>query len=190
MAVSWVSLCNEALDRLGSERISSLTQGTAKSNLCNNNYEEVRDRLLRSYDWRCAKYRVELSLDEDTPGFDYEYQYSLPTSPYCLRVLRAENDPEYSIEGRKLLTDESEMKILYVKRIVDPTYLDPLCRNAFVLMMASLMCLKITNSKSLKEQIDTEFKAIILNAEGTSAIESVIEDMDGSESDLWVNAGR
>jgi len=127
-----VSICSNALRRLGDSAITSLTDDTERARLCNAFYADARDAVLRLHPWNFAITRTSLAQLSDTPSYGFAYQYSLPTSPYCLRVLGMEYEDyifkveNYSTQGRVLLTDEGTAKILYVARITDTTQFDAL----------------------------------------------------------------
>ena len=85
-----VSICANALRRLGDDPITSLTDDTERARLCNAFYAPARDLVLRAHPWNFAITRATLAQLSDTPAFEYSYQYALPTSPLCLRVLQME----------------------------------------------------------------------------------------------------
>jgi hypothetical protein len=107
-----VSICANALRRLGDSPIVSLTDDTERARLCNAFYSEARDDVLRSHPWNFSITRQQLSQLSATPLYQYSYQYALPTDPFCLRVLEMEySDYVFKIEhlagtGRVLLTDK------------------------------------------------------------------------------------
>ena len=84
---SVVDICNEALDLLGAATITALTQNSKEARLCNRNYELVRDSVLRAHPWNTAVTRKNLPQDATAPDFGFTYQYTLPTDPFCSRVL-------------------------------------------------------------------------------------------------------
>jgi len=193
MATSWTSLNNQALAMLGADSISNIDTDTTDNAIkCRAVYESVRDELLRSHNWKFAtawKSVAALADDPDNPGF--EYNYTLPTAPYCLRVLKIEDDYPFEVEGRKLLTDESSpVNIKYISRVSNAATLDVSFVSAYVLLLAIRLCLAITTSRTLKEDLKTDFAMAILEAQGNNAIESKAENDSGSETDRWEDAGR
>jgi len=85
-----VSICSNALRRLGDDPITSLSDDTERARLCNAFFGEARDTILRSHTWNFAITRAKLSKLSATPAYGFDYMYALPTSPYCLRVLEME----------------------------------------------------------------------------------------------------
>ena len=56
MATDEVSICNDALSRLGANTITSLTADSCKEDrLCNRFYAKLRDDLLKKFSWNFAK---------------------------------------------------------------------------------------------------------------------------------------
>ena len=116
-----VSICSNALRRLGDNPITSLTDDTERARLCNSFYADARDAVLRLHPWNFAITRASLAqIISIHHAYGFAYQYSLPTSPYCLRVLGMEYEDyifkieNYSTQGRVLLTDQSSAKIMYM----------------------------------------------------------------------------
>ena len=191
MAVSWTKICSMALAKLGAKEITSIdTDTTANAVKCRALYESVRDALLRSFEWAFAIERTELSQLVETPEYGYEYMYTLPLIPYCLRVLEMEESEDFEIEGRNLLTNAEECKIKYIKRITDPTQLDALFITLYVDALAARLAVSISNSKTLKDRMDIDLQASLALAKEINALEGCVEDRDEAQSDLWVLAGR
>ena len=160
-----VSICSNALRKLGDDPITSLTEDTERARLCNAFYNTARDSLLRSHPWNFAITRASLTRLSSTPAYGFAYQYALPTDPYCLRVLEMEyQDYIFKIEnlateGRVLLSDESTAKILYVGRITDTTLFDSLFIDTLTAHLALKLAYPITNSVTLQAQMQKLYQA-------------------------------
>ena len=125
---SVVDICNGALNQLGATTILSLTEDSKNARLCNQRYTQVRDSVFRSHPWNCLQKRIELAADTTAPAWGFSYAYTLPSD--CLRLLRIlDYDSNYKVEGRKILSNTSSMKILYVARVTDPNEYDELLRE-------------------------------------------------------------
>jgi hypothetical protein len=187
MAVSDVDICNLALARIGGMSITALTEGTTNGELCGRFYSTVYDRVLRSYDWKCAIERQELSSGT-TPSFGYDFAYILPADPFCLRVIQLERrDYEFTVEGRKLLTNETTAKIKYVSRA--PTgNLDPLCVQVIYISLAIELAPSIAQDKKLTALLVEELNTVILpEATKANAIEALEPDYNRIKSG-WLDA--
>ena len=96
---SEVEIASMALNKLGAQRITAFDDGTNRSNLCRDFYPSVRDATLRAYPWNCSINQKLLAAEVAAPLFGYSYKFQLPVLPYCLRVLKIENEPDYNIKG-------------------------------------------------------------------------------------------
>ena len=142
---SVVDICNGALNQLGASTILTLTEDSKNARLCNARYTQVRDAVFRSHPWNCLQKRVQLAADSDAPAWGFTKQYTLPAD--CLRVLTIlDYDADYKIEGRKILTDNSTMKILYISRIEDPNEYDELLRETLSAALAADIAYAVTSS--------------------------------------------
>jgi len=147
-----VSICSNALLMLGAKPINSLTEENDRARLASNLWPGVRDDLLRAHPWNCAVKRVVLSPEATAPAFDYAYQFTLPGD--LLRILsvgeRGEY-PEYRVEGRKVLADESVLRLRYVFQNDNPATWDAALVFAAETRMAATMAYAITQSATLAE---------------------------------------
>ena len=142
---SVVDICNGALNQLGASTILTLTEDSKNARLCNARFTQVRDAVFRSHPWNCLQKRVQLAADSDAPAWGFTTQYTLPAD--CLRVLTIlDYDADYKIEGRKILTDNSTMKILYISRVTDPNEYDELLRETLSAALAADIAYAVTSS--------------------------------------------
>ena len=178
-----VSICSNALRRLGDNPITSLTDDTERARLCNSFYADARDAVLRLHPWNFAITRTSLAQLSDTPSYGFAYQYSLPTNPYCLRVLAMEYEDyifkveNYSTQGRVLLTDQSSAKILYVAKITDTTQFDALFVDVLTAKLALDLCYPITNSVSLQDKMQKLYQLKLSDARSIDGQEGFIDDL-------------
>lgn len=180
---SVVDICNEAMDLLGAATITSLTENSKEARLCNRRFETVRDTVLRAHNWNIAITRKELPKDTDTPAFGFTNQFTLPTDPYCLRVISLHTsnvDNEISpydvqamfkVEGRKILTDEGTCRIIYVGRITDTEQYDSLLSSTIAHRLASETAYAITGSTSVAQQTFGLYQQRLTEARSMDAIE-------------------
>lgn len=157
MATSIVDICNNALIRIGSKTITSLSDGDKVANSCNTIYERTRDSLLRMHLWNFAVKRSQLASEETAPSFGYAYSYPLPAD--FIRVVRLEDSySSYKIEQGKLVTDASSVKLVYISRIEDVAKFDPLFTEALILTLAINLSYILIGSngreQSLKQELD------------------------------------
>lgn len=187
---SAVDICNQALGMLGSFLIASLTEDSKAAKLCNNQYEATRDAVFRSYPWNCLMTRQTLAETATTPTWGYEHQYTLPTDPFCLRVLNMEehdddSEVDFVIEGRLLLTDADSCNILYIGRVTDPNQYDVLLQDALAAKLASDIAYSLTGNANLVRAMYDIYLATVRQARSVDAQEGVPRVLI---EDTWLNA--
>lgn len=180
---SVVDICNEAMDLLGAATITSLTENSKEARLCNRRFDTVRDAVLRAHNWNIAITRKQLAKDSDAPAFGFTNQFTLPTDPYCLRVISlhtANVDNEISpydtqsmfkVEGRKILTDEGTCRIVYIGRITDTEQYDSLLSSTIASKLAAETAYAVTGSTSVSQQINVLYQQRLSEARSMDAIE-------------------
>tara|TARA_R100000005_G_C4941347_1_gene165709 strand:- start:134 stop:730 length:597 start_codon:yes stop_codon:yes gene_type:complete len=184
---SVVDLCNRALDLLGAANITSLTENSKEARLCNGNFDDVRDAVLRSHPWNVAITRKNLAADSTTPAFGFSFQFTLPTDPFCLRVLSFWNsnvnnevaaydsNVMFKIEGRKILSNEDTCNIIYIGRVTDTEQYDSLLNKAISARLAAEIAYNITGSNSVASNMLTIYEARLKEAKGVDSMEGYPE---------------
>jgi len=165
MATSETAIANSALMKLGAERILSLNDDTREARILKEQYEKVRDDLLRSHPWNFAIERVTLAALTTTPAFGFTYEYQVPAD--CLRILETDTGnegEEWQKEGDKIRSDVAPMSIKYVKKVTDPNLFDANFAEVLAIKLASDVCYAITQSTTLKAALLDEYKAKIREA--------------------------
>ncbi len=155
MAASWVAICNQALISLGSNIIASLTEDTANAKLCNALYRQVVDECLVEHDWACATARMALAPLSTAPTSElWEYQFQIPVYPLCLKIQSVDPDSPWKREGQVILSNESELTLVFTYQIVNPTEIDTALGRAIAGKLAALLAPKIAAKETqLKEQL-------------------------------------
>ena len=180
---SVVDICNGALNQLGASTILTLTEDSKNARLCNARYTQVRDSVFRSHPWNCLQKRVQLAADTDTPAWGFTQQYTLPAD--CLRVLTIlDYDEDYKIEGRKILTDNSNMKILYIARITDPNQYDELLRETLSAALAADIAYAVTSSNPTASNMYNLFKDKLKEARFVDATEGQNQNPEKGMADV------
>lgn len=189
---SVVDICNGALNQLGASTIISLTEDSKNARLCNARYTQVRDSVFRSHPWNCLQKRVQLAADTDAPAWGFTKQYTLPAD--CLRILTIlDYDADYKIEGRKILTDNSTMKILYIGRIEDPNQYDELLRETLSAALAADIAYAVTSSNPTASNMYNLFQDKLKEARFVDATEGQNQNPEKGMSDVidtstWINS--
>jgi hypothetical protein len=185
MATSEVQICNSALLKLGADRITSMSDDTKSGRACNEQYAKLRDELLGSHPWNFATARVELAQVSTTIPFGFEYAYQLPSD--CLRVLEADTDYAWKIEGRYLLSDDSAMNIKYITQVTDVSKFSPMFCEALSLRIAADLAFHISNSASLTELMMAAYEKKLREARSYDAQEGSVDTFSVT---TWIDSRR
>ena len=184
---SVVDICNSALNLLGASTISALTEDTKNARLCNQRYEPIRNRVFRSHNWNCLIKRVQLAQDSTGPVIEYTYGYTLPSD--CLRVLKVHNGTtdsiasalDYKVEGRKIVTDEGTVYLVYVALDTDPTNYDSYLYEAVSHQLAADLAYAITNNSTLANQYMSRADERLREARFIDATENALDTIEANE---------
>ena len=190
-----VDICNSALNMIGASNIISLTEDSRAARVCNQRFEFVRDAVMRARPWNCLIVRTSLAADSDTPAFEFDHQHTLPTDPYCLRVLRPQDpDTVFRVEGRKIISSTTPFKMIYVARITDPNEYDQLLIESIASRLAADISYALVNSASLSQMLMATYESKLSEArfvdatEGTPANTVNIDRASYTESDVFISS--
>ena len=174
---SVVEICNGSLNQLGATTILSLTEDSKNARLCNQRYSQVRDAVFRSHPWNCLQKRVELAADTDAPAWGFSFAYTLPAD--CLRLLRIlDYDSNYKVEGRKILSNTSSMKILYIGRITDPNEYDESLRETLSAALGADIAFAVTSNNQTATNMYNLFQDKLKDARFIDSTEGQNIDQD------------
>ena len=153
---SVVEICNAALAKIGSRRITSLEDESSEGRICKALYAITRDEMLEEFDWRFATARLELAADVDEPISDWGYQYTLPTT--VMRVLRVDDGSsdytiDWEVEGRKVMAGITPIYVLAVQRVDDPTQFPSLFASALAFRLAAEICTPLTENEQKTQRL-------------------------------------
>ena len=124
-----IDIVNNALILLGIRPGTTRSENTRSMQFMNTKYESTRDFVLASGNWNSAQKRVALTRLASTPAWGYDYEFQLP-SDYMRLVRMDDQDIQFRIEGRKLLTNDTEANVIYVFRLTEVQAMDELLKSA------------------------------------------------------------
>lgn len=192
-----VEIANSALTKIGSTRITALTDNVKAAREINAIFELRRDYLLRTHNWSFAMTRANLPALDETPAWGYTTLYQLPTD--CLRVVQVNDtwvvpgladytsgpDSEpYKITGRRIETDiGAPLKLRYIKRVTDPAQFDAAFVEVFASDLADQVCEALTQSNTKREATRAVLRQSLLEAVRSNAIELPPEAIP---DDSWI----
>ena len=184
---SIVDICNRALNLLGASTISALTEDSKNARLCNQRFEPVRNRVFRSHNWNCLIKRIQLAQDSTGPVVEYTYGYTLPTD--CLRVLKIHNGTtdsiasnlDYKVEGRKIVTNEGTIYLVYIALDTDPNTYDSYLAESISHQLAADLCYAITNNSTLANNYMARADERLREARFIDATENSLDTIESGE---------
>tara|TARA_R110000803_G_scaffold116458_1_gene185031 strand:- start:443 stop:1024 length:582 start_codon:yes stop_codon:yes gene_type:complete len=182
---SEVQICNLALAKVGDEQITSLTENSKAARLCNLVYEPMRDTTLRSHPWNFAIQRVELAASTDTPSYEYNAQFTLPSNFLRLLGTNMLDAAKFTVEGDQLLCNASTLKIKYIYQVTDPNKFDWLFIEALSARIAAELSIAMTDSRTLTVDLFNLFSTKLADARSADATEGTPDDIT---ADTWLNS--
>lgn len=176
---SQTDICNQALTKIGADRILAITDDTKAASTLNAIWAIKRDAELAAQPWTFAIRRASLPASTTTPSFGWSYAYPLP-SDYLAMVEVGEDyafytgDPQplFALEGGEVLTDQgSPLNIRYVSRVTNTGLYPALFAEALACRLAAELCESMTQSGPKREAAWAEHKKAIREARRVNAIE-------------------
>lgn len=176
---SQTDICNQALTKIGADRILAITDDTKAASTLNAIWAIKRDAELAAQPWTFAIRRASLPASTTTPSFGWSYAYPLP-SDYLAMVEVGEDyafytgDPQplFALEGGEVLTDQgSPLNIRYVSRVTNTGLYPALFAEALACRLAAELCERMTQSGPKREAAWAEHKKAIREARRVNAIE-------------------
>lgn len=172
MTYTDISICSNALLKIGAESITSYQDGTAEAEVAANLYPMIRDGLLSSYPWSFAVGQKKLPRLAEPPLADFTYAYLLPND--FLRAISAGGGRfgrgvEYRLFENRLHTNASEINLTYIFRPHESMFPAFFCET-LIAKLASEFCLPLTESTSRAELLrkvatDLESKAHLIDSQ-------------------------
>ena len=180
-----VQLCNLALHRLGDRGITSLTDNTESARLCNDNLALQKKMVLQKGKFSFARTRVELARLTTSPAFGFDYQYQKPSDYLAMykindELVNSEAVIRFDVEGDKILTNETDMKVIYVRELYDLTQWSSLAVEALANKMAHTLAFKLTGSRTKEQDMLNDYLRTMMNAEGSDSQEQPEEKVEYS----------
>ncbi len=177
------AIANAALILLGERTIESLEANSPSARLVKDRYAEVRDDLLRVLPWNFATTRVELAASATPPTHQYARAYPVPSDFIWLLEVEDENRWGYVVEGQEILTSiTAPLRIVYVRRVTNPTEMDPMFRFTLAASLAVDLAEAVTGDSGKLDLVLAIFQSR-LDASRTSngQEEDPVERMDASD---------
>lgn len=183
MTASVVDIYNWALAALGSaSRVQSPTEASNEAEACTLFYENVRDQILRSAPWDCARAYKRLAqnaerVDDEAwvatdPAPGWRYAFSLPSDFIWPRFLSTYARFEIgvtSLDQRVIYTNDSAPILCYTRRLTRVDLMDADLQAALGFALGAHICMKLTGSHEKVQIVTAQAIDKILSARQTAA---------------------
>ena len=184
MATTDVTICNNALIKIGASRISALSDLSEKARILQEQYNKIRRDLLYAHPWNFAIKRDTVAADATPPLFEWDNRFALPSD--CLRVLSTDQDPgEWHVEGRFIVANSSTLNISYIKDEADASTFTPGFAEVLSLKIAVDICYALTQSTTLLDGLMKQYERKLATVRSFDAQESL---GDRIYADSWLNS--
>jgi hypothetical protein len=187
--VSKVKIANLALQKLGAERITSLTQDHPNARSVNACYDLQLAIELSKHRWNFSKKRASLGPHGTAPAFDYDHAFLLPED--CLTFRKpARVSLDWSVELHEgynaiLTNEDDEIELVYHALVTDPTKYHPLFIEMLACKIAWHCCEEITQSNSKQDSMLRQYEMAKAAARKMNAFE---QTQQFEPVDTWILA--
>lgn len=175
-----VDISNLALSYLGGNRITSLEDESKEANLCKANYQPVLEAVLEAREWSFATCRF-TSGSPASPAPVYGFANAFQLDASVLRVLDVnDNDYEWQVEGRRIVTDQESVEYRAICRIEDTSLLPPTFVQALASRLAAEIAIALTNSRTMQGQMLELYGVKLREAQASDGRQGTTKRIRGS----------
>lgn len=165
---SKATIFNMALNLLGQDPIADPDGSGVPESALRQAYDICRKSLLEQHPWNFAIKRVALDKESEAPAMEYTAAFGLPSD--CLRIIEVYNPTSsYKEEYGLILSDDSTMKIKYIRDEQDTSRFSALFTELLAYDIAIASEYKITNQQSLQQLLQTKRRELLIKAKMVDA---------------------
>lgn len=198
MSLDPTGLANNALSGVGAKVIQDIDdENDPKARIVKVVYEQSYREVARRHDWNCLRKREVLGNDPDNidPLGEWEFAYRLPSDYIRIIQFNGVNGSDlpsyYSLEGRHILTNSDEAKLIYSAYTADTTILDESFTAALVSYLEHKLATRIRQDEAMAIEKLQEFEKIHLqSARQKDGNERQNRTYDLSRDSRWNRARR
>lgn len=195
MPASQIDILNLACTHLGERLVTSIDDPVEIASRTKAHWNFWRDAELRKHAWRFAIVRTSLTKDVIGPSWGFQSAFTLPGD--CMRVVqineiypgvdlsdyRNSDTAEFRIEGGKILSNDSTIKLRYVTNAKPIGEWDAAFVMTFSWFVAMQLVERLTESTTKGERARRGYNEALSDARKVQAIESAPESLS---DDTWV----
>lgn len=165
---SEVSICNQALTRLGQDRILSLQENNPKAVWMTENYPALRDAVLQEAHWTFTKvrHRSETSTKNEwgqmvhSIPLGWTKVFAVYDSPMGLNGLNV----EWQVEDHQVLSNRAVLWMRGIKLVTDVKVFSELFTQALAARIAAESCIAFTENRKLQADMWNLYEKLITEA--------------------------
>lgn len=181
---SLVDICNMALLRCGTDPIALVSDDNNRAKACRTAWPFVRRHVLRSHSWNSATVRRTLPVLTETPDWEFESYYQVPSD--CLHLIEVDTDDDWRVENGKIAAEgNGTLSVRYIKDETDTEKYDASLAMVMALRLAVEICEKITGSRPKRELLLQEYMQVLNDAKVDDGQEQSPAEF---EEDDWIRS--
>jgi len=120
---SKIEIINYGLILAHQKKIFDIDEDNKRARTAKAIYNLDLDEVLSGRNWPFARKQAELSLDGDTPEYDWSFKFGLPGD--YLKMIEVQDQYDYQEEDGFILYNDSTLAITYIFRQLDPNKYTP-----------------------------------------------------------------
>ena len=155
-----ISVCNMVLDLLSIPRITSFDDNSNQAQKCKLFFQTVAERVLRDHFWSFALTGCKIvESPEEVFDDDFLKVGILPTD--LIRIVKVSGDQPYRRNGMRIYSDKFPLKLIYVRRELNPEAWDASFLEAFQNLLSCELSASITSDISKRDYYRKEYERIL-----------------------------
>ncbi len=185
-------LANVALGHLGTAPIMSINQASPEAEHCRRMWNLTRDALLRQRHWNFALKRAALPKLADKPAFGWANAFELPED-YILAVdlngrRSGTGEAHFDAEGDRLLCNEDQAELRYVRRVINVAEWDASFCQAFSYQLAAAVAPALSAAQGMADRLLERGQQFMLQAFGPDNLETRPQAILAQTNSAWMAA--
>jgi len=162
-----IKVCSRASVLMGGSPISSFSDGTVESDVCDAMYEDVARACLTNTRWRFATNQSVLTRIATAPTGRFDAAYQLPATMLMLNAITVNDFPiEYDIYGDKAYCNAVSNDVViadFIFRAVEANW-PPYFTIAVEFSMAALLAVSVARDASLASLMEQKANVYMMQA--------------------------
>lgn len=162
-----IKVCSRASILMGGSPITSFTDGTVESDVCDAMYEDIARAALTNCRWGFATNQSVLNRLAAAPTGRFDAAYQLPSGTLTVSALTVNDSPIiFDTYGDKLYCDVSGTETVVADYIFRADEADwaPYFTIAVEYSVASVLATSVARDASLSQLMDQKFQVLIMQA--------------------------